>query len=78
LFSRDGEYLGWLEGKHVWDAAGRFRGQLWNDKYIISNRFGVNPVPRLPKPAPARPPLPNPQANIAPAVLPTGWIDSFA
>jgi hypothetical protein len=78
LFSRDGEYLGWVEGTHVWDKAGRFRGQLWNgNKYIISNRFAVAPVPRPPKPVPPSTPLPAPPANIAAVPLPTGWLDSF-
>lgn len=78
LYSRDGEYLGWIEGKHVWDAAGRYRGQLWHDdRYIIFNRFGVTPVPRAPKPSPAPQALPNPPANIPAIALPTGWQDSF-
>jgi hypothetical protein len=77
LFSRDGEYMGWVEGTHVWDALGRFRGQVWNAKYIITNRFAVSPVPRPPRPAPTTPALPNPQANLAAIPLPTGWVDSF-
>jgi hypothetical protein len=77
LFSRDGDYLAWLEGNHVWDKSGRFRGQIWKEKYIISNRFAVAPVPRPPKNPPPRPALPDPPANLDPVVLPTGWIDAF-
>jgi hypothetical protein len=83
LFSRDGEYLGWIEGLHVWDPQGRYRGQLWSavpnspNKYVITNRFRVAPVPRPAKPIPAKPPLPAPPANLAPVILPTGWADAF-
>jgi hypothetical protein len=77
LYSRDGVYLGWLEGQHVWDSEGRYRGQYWNEKYVISNRFGVLPVPRPPRAVPGAPALPNPPPNIAPITLPTGWVDAF-
>jgi len=77
LFSRDGEYLGSVETNYVWDKEGRFRGQVWKEKYIIINRFVVPPVPRAPRPIPARPALPPPPPNIHPIVLPTGWQDSF-
>lgn len=77
LFSRDGEYLGWLEGQFAWDASGVFRGQLWNEKYIIINRFIVRPVPKPPRPKPAIPALPPPPPNISAIPLPPGWMDSF-
>jgi hypothetical protein len=77
IFSRDGAYLGWIEGAYAWDAAGRFRGQIWNEKYIIINRFVVQPVPKQPRAAVASPALPNPPPNIPPTALPTGWLDSF-
>lgn len=77
LFSRDGEYLGWIEGKFAWDATGRFRGQLWNGNYIIFNRFAVQPLPKHPRDVPNRPALPNPPPNIPPISLPTGWVDGF-
>lgn len=78
LFSRDGDYLGWLEGNYVWDAkSGRFRGQVWNDKYITVDQFAVQPLPKQTKAKPATPPLPHPPPNISPVALPTGWIDSF-
>jgi hypothetical protein len=77
IFSRDGEYLGWIEGQHAWDAAGRYRGQIWQDKYIIFNRFAVQPLPKVPRPVPNRPPLPNPPPNIPAIAPPTGWIDGF-
>lgn len=77
LFSRDGEYLGWIEGKYAWDSAGRFRGQIWQDKYIILNRFGVQPLPKQPRAIPKPPALPNPPPNIPPVPVPTGWVDGF-
>jgi hypothetical protein len=77
LFSRDGVYLGWIEGQFVWDTAGKFRGQLWNEKYIVINRFAVPPVPKPPRPVPPTPGLPNPPPNIVPITLPIGWVDSF-
>lgn len=78
IFSRDGDYLGWLESKFAWDPSGRFKGQLWDTRYIIINRFGVQPLPKTPRPAPNEPPaLPDPPPNIAPVSLPTGWADSF-
>jgi hypothetical protein len=77
LFSRDGEYLGWAEGQIVWDATGRFRGQIWNERYVIINRFVVQPIPRPARPAPPAPPLPSPPPNIPAIPLPTGWADSF-
>jgi hypothetical protein len=77
LYSRDGGYLGWLDGPHAWDASGKYRGQLWSEKYIITNRFGVQPLSRPPRPAPPFPALPVPVANIPPIGLPTGWGDAF-
>jgi hypothetical protein len=78
LFSRDGVFLGWIEGIHAWDSTGRYRGQRWNqNKYIIVNTFALPPVPRPPKQTPTPPPLPDPPANIAAIVLPTGWKDAF-
>lgn len=77
LFSRDGEYWGWVENNYVWDSRGNFRGQIWNSKYIIFNQFAVSPVPRLPKLPPSTPVLPQPPINLSPVTLPTGWSDSF-
>lgn len=78
LYSRDGDYLGWIEGRFAWDTTGRFRGQIWNEKYIITNRFGVQPLPKTPRPEPEEAPtLPDPPPNIGPVTLPTGWADSF-
>ena len=77
LFTRDGEYLGWVEGPYAWDASGRFRGQFWGDGYLIVNRFAVPPVPKLPRVPPSRPMLPNPPPNRLPVALPTGWQDAF-
>ncbi|MEY2486832.1 MAG: hypothetical protein QOH39_2480 [Verrucomicrobiota bacterium] len=77
IFSRDGQYLGWIDGQHAWDAAGRFRGQRWNKKYIILNRFAVQPLPKHPRGTPATPALPDPPPNISPIAPPTGWVDGF-
>ena len=77
LFSRDGEYLGWIEDNFVWDSRGKFRGQIWNENYIIFNKFAVSPIPRIPRPYPPTPVLPPPPANLPAIILPTGWIDAF-
>lgn len=77
LFSRDGDYLGWIDGQYVWDAAGRFRGQLWEGKYIIFNPFLVQPIPKQPRAKPVVPALPNPPPNIPPVAPPTGWVAGF-
>jgi hypothetical protein len=77
LFSRDGEYWGWVEDNFVWDSRGNFKGQIWNQQYIIFNKFAVSPIPRMPRPAPPTPVLPLPQANIPAVALPTGWVDAF-
>ena len=77
LFSRDGDYLGWIEGQYVWDAAGRFRGELWEGKYIIFNPFLVQPLPKQPRAKPVVPALPNPLPNIPPVAPPTGWVAGF-
>jgi hypothetical protein len=77
LFSRDGDYLGWIDGQYVWDAAGRFRGQLWEGKYIIFNPFRVQPLPKQPRAKPVVPALPNPPPNIPPVAPPTGWVAGF-
>jgi hypothetical protein len=77
LFSRDGEYLGWIEGQFAWDKSGRFRGQLWNGKYVIFNRFAIQPLPKAPRIAPNPPALPDPPPNIPPVNPPTGWVDGF-
>jgi hypothetical protein len=69
--------LGWVEDNFVWDSRGRFRGRIWNDKYVISNKFAVAPIPRVPRPIPPVPTLPTPPANITPVLLPTGWDDAF-
>jgi len=77
LFSRDGDYLGWIEGQYVWDAAGRFRGELWEGKYIIFHPFLVQPLPKQPRAKPVVPALPNPLPNIPPVAPPTGWVAGF-
>ncbi|MEK7613802.1 MAG: 4-fold beta flower protein [Patescibacteria group bacterium] len=77
LFSRDGEYLGWVEDDFVWDSKGKFRGQLWNNRYIILNKFAVSPIPRTPRLAPLNPIIPPPPVNIPAVALPTGWSDAF-
>jgi hypothetical protein len=77
LFSRDGAFLGWMDNVHAWDSSGRYRGQRWNQRYIITNTFALAPLPRPPRQAPSVPPLPDPPANIHPITLPTGWKDAF-
>lgn len=77
LFSRDGEYFGWVEGNFVWDKNGQYRGSIMNDRYIVKNLYAVPPVPRVPRPYPATPAMPSPQANIASILLPVGYTDAF-
>ena len=77
LYSRDGEYLGWVEdGKFVWDAKGNFRGFVFTpekreEKFIIRDRFSLSPTTRTPKPAvgPITPPLATP-TTITPKIIP--------
>ncbi len=80
IFSRDGIYLGWLDGEFAWDTDGKFRGIIMKqngNRYIVMNKFAVPPVPRSPRPEPAKPVLPNPPANIPPIPLSVGYKDAF-
>ena len=82
LFSRDGEYLGWVEGKYVWDSSGKFRGVIFSPKssehkYIIRDRLSMPPVTRPPKPVAAPTPPPAPPPNIPAISLPVEWVDAF-
>ncbi len=82
LFSRDGEYLGWLEGQYVWDSSGRFRGIIFSPKnsehkYVIRDRLSMPASTRTPKPAPSLTPIPDPPPNIPAISLPIQWIDAF-
>lgn len=80
LYSRDGVYLGWTEGKVVWDKSGRFRGIITklNDRhYIIFNQLTMPPVMRTPKPTAMEVTPPTPVSNIAPISLPITYSDAF-
>jgi hypothetical protein len=80
IYSRDGIFLGWMEGNIAWDFQGKFRGILFprnNFNYIIRDRLTIPPVSRTPKTAPNLSTLPQPQANISPTTLPVGFEDSF-
>ena len=77
LFSLGGEVLGWMENEFIWDAEGGFRGQIWKDRYIISDRSRTLQIPMPPRPAPKTPSLPNPPASIPSSTLPPRWADSF-
>ena len=80
LFSRDSEYLGWIEDNFVWDFTGRFRGQVIeinNHKYIIRNMFLIPPIPKIPKIPPVPPVPPAPPANIVPIIISMGFKDAF-
>lgn len=80
IFSRDGIYLGWIDGALVWDSQGNFRGQIINiasNNYILKNTFSISPIPRIPKIPPIPPTPPTPPSNIPPITLPIGFVDSF-
>ena|SRR3989344_8621478 len=78
LFSRDGLYLGWVEGSLIWGGDdGQFRGQTWGDKYILRNKYSITPIAKIPRTTPVTPVLPTPPANIAPTILPVGFVDAF-
>lgn len=77
IFSRDGVYIGWLDGKYVWDSAGNFRGELHDDKFILKNQLIIPASSRPSKAPPLVPQLPNPAPNILPYVPPVGFTDAF-
>ncbi len=80
LFSRDGEYVGWIEGKFVWDSAGNFRGEITelnNTKYILRNIYLIPPIPKIPKVQSAAPIPPLPPTNVVPTTIPMGFKDAF-
>ena len=80
LFSRDGAYLGWIEGNFVWDALGQYRGQVTvvnGNNYILKNMYAVSPIPRIPRPHPAIPPIPAPPQNVLPISLSIDMRDGF-
>jgi len=80
IFSRDGQYLGWVEKKYAWDTSGNYRGELTNlngNIYILKNLYMIEPIPRIPKVPPVPPVVPNPPVNIVPIVPPIGYIDGF-
>lgn len=77
IFSRDGVYLGWIEGKYVWDSLGNFRGELYDEKFILRNQLVIPASSRPPKPYPVVPPLPNPPPNITPYSPPIGYTEAF-
>lgn len=80
ILSRDGVYLGWLEGNFAWDKDGQFRGQLSKineNYYILKNMYSVSPVPKTPRPVPSVSTVPNPFPNIASIQLKIGFKDGF-
>jgi len=81
LFSRDGIYLGWMNGQnYVWDTHGNYAGQLkqYNARnYIVRHVYNLAPVSKFPQPMPVTPALPNPPPNVPPIPLPIGEQDAF-
>jgi len=84
VFSRDGIYLGWVEKKEennlVWDVEGKYRGVLREDKgnyYILTKKFEISPISRIPKKVPNISLPPDPPKNIPPIVLPVDAEDAF-
>ena len=80
ILSRDGIYLGWLEGDFAWDKDGQFRGKLYQingNYYILRNVYSVAPVPKTPRLSPSVSAIPNPLPNVAPVQLQIGLKDGF-
>ena len=81
VFSRDGEYLGWIEGGAIiWDKDGNYRGNLHKidgNNYILRPVFSINPIPRIPRIPPIPPIPPIPAKNLVPIVVPLGFQDGF-
>jgi hypothetical protein len=77
IFSRDGIYLGWIEAPYVWDASGRFRGILFENKYILNNKLTIPAISRPAKIVPNAATIPNSPPNVNPIQLPIGVEDSF-
>jgi hypothetical protein len=81
IFSLSGNYIGWVEDDDtVWDNSGNYRGNLEvinGNKYILKNRFLLNPIPKVPRVPPVSPVLPSPPAPIAPINLEFGKADGF-
>jgi len=81
LFSRDGNYLGWVNGQnYVWDKNGNYAGQLkqYNGRYsIVKHIYDLSPVSKIPQPFPETPILPNPPPNLPEISLPVGEVDAF-
>lgn len=82
VYSRDGQNLGWIEGKLVWKKEGLFVGQLMEiggATVIVRNVLLAPATPRVPRNAPAvtLEKMPDPQPNRAPIALPIGYVDAF-
>lgn len=78
LFRGNGEYFGWAEESgHVWQATGRFLGEIVEENYIL-RRIGMTaPGSKYPRIAPIPPVPPVPQVNRVYKIGLVGWIDSL-
>ena len=79
FYSTNGEYCGWLEGEHVWDKEGFYRGKMvtLNDHtYILKDTLLVDPPQRPLKNESPTEQL-QPQLNIDPLTQPFNIKDSF-
>lgn len=82
FFSRDNEYIAWVENENVWDQlSGEFTGRVVEKEgfhYILKNRFSVNPLPRTRKQSPPRPVFPQlPKEKPQPISLDVEKEDSY-
>jgi hypothetical protein len=82
LYSRDGQYLGWIEDDNtVWDKNGKYRGtitEIVGHRYILRSIFVLPPIPKPPKPAPNASVIPDPPPNVPPIKLDLGYQDAFS
>ena len=78
LFSRRGEYRGWIDrNQRVWRSNGEFLGQLVDEKYILRRNTMVAPVPKVPKVPPVPPVPPIRSINRISRVPKVGWTDAL-
>lgn len=82
LYSTYGQYLGWQDVKHIWNAAGYYAGTLTNtngNSYILKYIFGAAPIPQTPRSVANLPPqdLPALPPTISAIQLHPSYKDGF-
>ena len=79
FYSVEGNCLGLVEGEHVWDKDGNYRGKIVTisgHNYILKDSSLVSPSPRPPKSGQPTEQI-QPQLNIGPTTLPFNLKDGF-